>query len=78
MQTLRRRKIIVAVAPVGRALNRGKESAHPWKRCAQVVGCAKAGAAWSISTFATGRDADRETPRVLPNPDLIEKVGHYD
>ena len=44
-QTLRRRKIIVAVAPVGRSLEPpAKNPLTPKEVAAQVVGCAKAGA----------------------------------
>jgi len=44
-QTLRRRKIIVAVAPVGRSLEPpAKNPLTPEEVAAQVVGCAKAGA----------------------------------
>lgn len=44
-QTLRRRKIIVAVAPVGRSVEPpAKNPLTPKEVAAQVVGCAKAGA----------------------------------
>lgn len=44
-QTLRRRKIIVAVAPVGRSVELpAKNPLTPKEVAAQVVGCAKAGA----------------------------------
>ena len=44
-QTLRRRKIIVAVAPVGRSVEPpAKNPLTPEEVAAQVVGCAKAGA----------------------------------